>query len=161
MASGVTLNRWLLAGAARTRPAAPGDHPGGWPATAFGCGTRCKIDVTALASGTWRKPAGMGTVSMARFCAVGGSQEISAVSTTGWPGAARTTTRTGRYVPGLTQMVSEIDAFGGLVSLIAAIPSTRCRPATVRLLQETAARRAPATVTGSERGAKPAPSSPS
>ena len=30
-------------------------------------------------SGTWRNPAGMGTVSLARFCAVGGSQVMSAV----------------------------------------------------------------------------------
>ncbi len=33
----------------------------------------------ALASDTWRNPAGMGTVSLARFCAVGWSQVMSAV----------------------------------------------------------------------------------
>lgn len=60
-------------------------------------------------SGTWRNPAGMGTVSLAWFCAVGGSQVMSAsCQGAGLPGAGRITTRTGRYVPGLTQMVAEI-----------------------------------------------------
>ena len=84
---------------------------------------------TGWVSGTWRNPAGMATVSLARFCAVGGSQLISAACQgPGFPGAGRITTRIGRYVSGLTQMVSEILLPGRLVSLIASIPSTRCRP---------------------------------
>src|ERR1700728_2500286 len=111
-------------------------------------------------SGTWRNPAGMGTVSSARFRAVGGSQVMSAVCwTTGTPAAERTTTRTGRYVPGLTQMVSEIRLFLRLVSSIASIPSTRCRPATARVPQEIAVRSVLATVAGDELAAEPKPGS--
>ena len=54
----------------------------------------------------------MGTVSIARFCAVGASQVMSAVCRTpAKPRAELTVTRTGRYVPGLTQMVSETGLF--------------------------------------------------
>src|SRR5271165_7070654 len=107
--------------------------------------------MTTSGSETWRNRAGMGTVSLARFCAVGGSQVKSAVCwKAGVPGAERTTTRTGRYELGLTQMVSEIRLPGRLVSLIASIPSARCRPATARVPQETAVRSAVATVVSRE-----------
>jgi hypothetical protein len=41
-----------------------------------------------------------------------------------------------------------------LVSLIASTPSTRCRPATARVLQEIAERRSLTTVAGSQLAAK-------
>jgi hypothetical protein len=98
---------------------------------------------------------------LARFRGVGGSQVMSAVfEGPGWPEAGRMTMRTGRYVPGLTQTVSAIRLPGRLLSLIASIPSTRWRPATVRVPQETAARSAVATVAGGELNEKPAPGSP-
>ena len=61
---------------------------------------------------------------------------------------------------GLTQMVSEIKLPGRLVSLIASIPSTLCRQATVSVPQETAVRRDLATVDGSELAGSPMPGSP-
>src|ERR1700733_14516884 len=106
----------------------------------------------------------MGTVSLARFGVVGGNQVKSAVCrrttslfrTSERPGRERITTRIGRYVPGLTQMVSDAGWFGPLVSLMTSTPSKRCRPATSRVPQETAARRVLATVS-SDLGARPVP----
>ena len=78
----------------------------------------------------------------------------------GHPPASRTTIRTGRYVPGLTQMVSDTGLFRPLVSSIASTPSTRCRPATDRIPQETAERTAPATVAGTAAAGRPIPGNP-
>ena len=73
----------------------------------------------------------------------------------------RATTRTGRYVLGLTQMVSVSGLPARLVSSIASVPSTVCRPATVRAPQETATCSAAATVVGSELAEVLVPGSPS
>jgi hypothetical protein len=103
----------------------------------------------------------MDTVSLARFCGARRSQVMSAVChSSGVSAAERTTTRTGKYVPGLTQMVSVIRLPGRLVSSIASIPSTRCRPATARVPQEIAACRDLATVASCELAAKSIPGVP-
>jgi len=70
------------------------------------------------------------------------------------------TTRTGRYELGSTQMVSEMGLDGLLTSLIASIPSTSCRPASVSVPQETAVRSDLATVDGSELAGRPMPGNP-
>ena len=113
-------------------------------------GISFRFGVMAWRSSTLRKPAGTGTVRLARFCAVGGSQAKSAACRKADRPALLMTTRTGRYVLGLTQMVSEIRLPDRLFSSIAWTPSTACRPATARDPQETAARSSVATVAGSE-----------